>query len=301
MEDLKWLLMLLFSGIGNRFFEKRDKSSKKQSVVADSVQRSKKQEPQTESKMVSLRLKRAVELMNKSSSGYKFLTIPKVAELLSLPKVSQFENVVLGKEEPSIDLLKSFSSFFGVNFDWLLEGKGEPFSNPLRRIHDPFDLMDWLQRNPYEYVIFVRSKSPFGEYGIVIKLNDYKYIAVDRWWALRARSGEGSYQVYSLYQLICELKLSGVRCCSFDYEEELFWDLLNGKHYPRTYLYPMKHNSFWWDDFTDISGYYPCASGYLETYRGDFVSGQRMVRYFIKEKGYKEYSVHELAWGKSAA
>jgi transcriptional regulator with XRE-family HTH domain len=296
MEELKWWIMLLFSGMGTWFIKEWRDSKKNRPVVARDSRPSEEQKPLSESQLTALRLKRAVELMN-ATIGYTFITIPKIAELLSLPRVSQFENVVMGKEEASIDLLERFSSFFGVNYDWLLEGKGEPFNNSLRGIHDPFDLMDWLQNNSYEQIFFVRSKSSFSEYGIVIKLNDYKYVTVDRWWALGAHKGVGAYQVYSLYQLICELKLNKGRCSSFDFEEELFWQLLNGKHYPGTYLSPMKSNSFWWDDFTDISHHYPCASGYLEGYGTSFISGQKVVRDFITHKGYKEYSVHELAWG----
>jgi transcriptional regulator with XRE-family HTH domain len=247
---------------------------------------------QTEVLQLSQRFQRILELMNENRGEYNKFTIAKLSELLGLNRRSDLENIFLGNEEPTFDFIKNFCKVFRINYDWLNEGKGNPFAidyyygSPL----DYFD--DIIKLNP-ERIFFIQKKSDVAETFIMLGFSDWYYIVCTKYWHISNHVGAGGQsQIYDFYLLIKKLKenLFSSKCFGLKLESEEFNNILYGKSFPGSCLIGdmgLRTNHPWWDDFTDIEHYYPISDQYEEMHGKSFIDAQNIVKDQI-ERYHKE-------------
>lgn len=242
----------------------------------------------TEVEKLSERFQKVVSLMNKNRGEYSKFTIPKLSEILNLEKRSMLENIMNGKEEPTFDFLRKFCETFRINYNWLNEGNGEPFY--INYIYySPIDYFeDIISLNP-ERIFFVQNKSEVAETFIMFGFSDWYYMVGTKFWHVSNHVGAGGQgQIYDLYLLIKKLKenLFEFKCFGLKLDKKEFWDVANGKVFPGSCLIGdmgIRGNNPWWDDFTDITHYYPIADSYENMHGKSFIDAQNIVKYQIKK------------------
>ncbi|KJZ03163.1 hypothetical protein [Pseudoalteromonas piscicida] len=116
IENKEWL----FSGVGvvvitfvlSFLFKHKSESKKsdstdfKQNIVKKPTQVEEIKE-ETEVEKVAKRFRKTLDLMNEGRN-YSEFTIPLLAQIMKLHKISELENVFTGKEEPSFEFIDHF-------------------------------------------------------------------------------------------------------------------------------------------------------------------------------------------------
>ena len=126
------------------------------------------------------------------------------------------------------------------------------------------------------------------ESGIVLKLTDWKYHTLPRYWPISTEVGStGRHQIYSFYQLIVRLKNDRFYRSygGGTLAPPQFLRLFGGQVFPGALIDRLMTKSYWWDDFTDIIHEYPIATRYCELYGEEFVAAQRIVLEICKQRG----------------
>lgn len=242
---------------------------------------------ETEVEKLSKRFQKLLELMNENRGYYHEFTIMKISELLGLEKRSIFENIVKGKDEPSFEFIKDFCNKFRINYDWLNEGKGEPFYT-LYHNFSPLDYLDDIIKLNPEKIYFIQNKSEVAETFIMLGFSDWYYMVGTMTWHISNHVGaSGQGQIYDLYRLIKSLKenMFYTKCHGLKLEKEEFYNILLGRKFPGSCLIGemgRRGYSYWWDDFTDITHYYPISDGYESMYGKSFIDAQNIVKFQIE-------------------
>jgi hypothetical protein len=245
----------------------------------------------TEATDIAKRFNQILRLMNEKRTYNKF-TIAGLAQLMELQTVGELESVFLGSREPSFKFIDIFCSTFGVNKDWLTEGKGNPFGGFEKTHYDPLDYLEDIKQIEPSGIYFVRSKSEVGEVFLVLKLADWKYKIINRVWHISDHVGAGGQsQIFGMYKLILTLQKSHFsnRCKGKILPENRFEDLLGGKIFPGSVIYLSIYDSLWWDDFIDVYHKYLISSDYELWYGKGFTAAQSIVRWKLKEQVGQHY------------
>lgn len=236
------------------------------------------------------RFNQVLALMNAKRTYGKY-TIASLAQLMKLHSVGELESVFLGSREPSFEFIDHFCACFGVNREWLIEGKSGPFSNSEGTHFDPLEYLDEIENTKPERIYFIRSKSPVGEVFILLKLADWRYRILSRVWHISDHVGAGGQsQIFGMYKLILALqdRHYGVSCGGRILNESEFRSLLSGNTFPGSIIdFPNQENP-WWDDFTDIYHKYPISSNYESWYGRGLMEAQAIVRWKLKELSERE-------------
>jgi hypothetical protein len=199
---------------------------------------------------------------------------------MKLDKVSELENVFIGREEPTFAFIEYFCETFGVSKEWLLEGKGAPFRSEKFGRSDPIDYYDDINRIKPEAVCFIRSSSDVGEMFLILKHTDWKFAVLNREFHVSdCVGGGGQLQLVSLFHLINKLRDSRVRCCGRTLNPKLFSALQSGSVFPGKVIDSAKLDDRWWDDFTDIEHKYPKAVNYRQWHGKPFIKAQEIVKW----------------------
>ena len=234
-----------------------------------------------------MRFRTVLELMNECRT-YNKLTIAELASIAGLPRAGELERYFSGEEEPTFAFVDHFSSVFGVNHHWLKFGEVTPYISEETRHLEATDYYDRIVSLAPAYIFFVQDKSTCRESGIVLKLADWKYHTLPRYWRISTEVGStGRHQIYSFYQLIVKLKNDGFygRCGGRRLTPQQFVRLFGGQVFPGALIDRPMAESNWWDDFTDIIHEYPIATRYRELYGEEFVAAQRIVLEICKQRG----------------
>ncbi len=246
--------------------------------------------PESEVASIVKRFNQVLALMNTKRTYGKY-TIASLAQLMKLDSVSELESVFLGSREPSFEFIDHFCACFGVNREWLIEGKSSPFSNSEETHFDPLEYLDEIENMKPERIYFIRSESPVGEVFILLKLADWRYRILSQVWHISDHVGAGGQsQIFGMYKLILALRDShyGLSCGGRILTENEFRSLLSGNKFPGSIIdFPNQENS-WWDDFTDVHHKYPISSNYESCYGRGFIDAQVIVRWKLKELSERE-------------
>ena len=114
----------------------------------------------------SIRLNKALALINGTKNASEKITVSKVSHLLGLATASELEACFAGKVEATAQFLEKFDDFFGVNKDWLQFGEGHQFKTHEKMQYKPLDYFERIKfLNPRE-IIFVRENSELGRTAI---------------------------------------------------------------------------------------------------------------------------------------
>lgn len=296
IENKEWL----FSGAGVvvvtsviSLFLKRERPSRdneKQPRVRQSEEKEKYdefEEEVTEVQKLAGRFCTVLELMNEGRNYSKF-TIPQLAQIMKLHKISELENVFTGKVEPSFSFIEEFSNTFGVNKNWLTEGKDAPYSNDLERCNDPTDYLPLIDQLKPEAIYFVRENSDTAPAFIVLKVAKWRYITLSRTWHISDQVGAGGQrQLFSFYTLIKALRDERklhTKCWGLTLEKGDFDKLLCGEAFPGKYFDIGFSEDPWWDDLTDIEHKYPISESYGNWHGKSFIKAQSIIRWYLKER-----------------
>lgn len=241
------------------------------------------QQEESEVEKLSKRFRKLFELMNENRGQYNEFTIVKVSELLGLKKRSILDDIVKGKEEPSFEFIKNFCKKFRVNYDWLNEGKGEPFYSSYCS-YSPMNYFDDIMKLNPEKIYFIQNKSEVAETFIMLGFSDWYYMVGTKTWHISNYVGAGGQgQIYDLYRLIKALKenMFYTKCHGLKLEKEEFYDILLGKRFPGSCLIGdmgRRGDNPWWDDFTDVTHYYPISDNYENMYGKSFIDAQNIIK-----------------------
>ncbi|NDV13953.1 hypothetical protein [Crenobacter caeni] len=242
-------------------------------------------QPNSEVASIVKRFNQVLDLLNEKRTYGKY-TIAGLAQLMKLHSVGELECVFLGNKEPSFEFIDHFCATFGVNRNWLIEGKEAPFRESGGTHFDPLDYLDEIEALAPNRLYFIRSASEAGEVFLLLKLSDYKYKIVSRVWHISAHVGAGGQsQIFGMYRLILALQKSrlSTSCGGRILPEDKFNDLLSGEVFPGSVIdFPAQENP-WWDDFVDVHHKYPISSSYEAWYGKGFMAAQSIVRWKLKE------------------
>lgn len=292
MTEADFTLSVIASWIANKIdvYFKNKPQYTEELEVAKKIEHIIDNNSKTEVEKLSERFQKVTALMNENRGEYSKFTIAKLSEILNLQKRSILENIVNGKEEPTFDFLKIFCETFRVNYDWLNEGKGEPFYTSYL-YYSPMDYFeDIMSLNP-ERIYFIQNKSETAQTFIMFGFSDWYYMVGTKIWHVSNHVGaSGQGQIYDLYLLIRKLKenLFESKCFGLKLDKKEFWDVASGKVFPGSCLIGdmgLRGNNPWWDDFTDITHYYPIADSYESMYGKSFIDAQNIVKYQIEKYG----------------
>ncbi len=241
--------------------------------------------PQTEEEKLTSRFCTVLELMNEGRGNAKF-TLPQLAQVMGLEKISDLENVMTGKVEPNFAFIEHFCECFGVNPRWLKEGVASPFSNDDSTKGDPLWYLDEIKALNPQGIFFIREKSDSAPAFILLKLSDFKYKILRRSWHISGDVGAGGQsQLVGFYKLIkklCRGMDFGSRCGGLILEHHEFEALRTGQIFPGKYILH-RHENPWWDDLIDIHHKYPIAENYRHWYGQSFIDAQDIIKWKLAD------------------
>lgn len=242
----------------------------------------------TEVEKVAKRFRTVLELMNEGRQHYSKFTIPQLAQIMKLHKISELENVFNGKIEPSFSFIEDFSKTFGVNKTWLIEGKESPYSNQLPFQREPMDYLSIINESDPEGIYFIRENSDTAPAFIVLKVSKWKYLILNQTWHISDQVGAGGQkQLFSFYSLIKELRDKRnmhTSCWGITLNKDEFNSLLCGQSFPGKYIDLGFTEDPWWDDLTDINHKYPIAENYEEWHGKSFIRAQEIIKWYLSER-----------------
>lgn len=144
------------------------------------------------------RLSFAMTLLNDGRT-YNAILISHVAEIIGAERVSEVAKYFDGKEEPSIQFMRSFASRFGINTQWLIHGEDEAFYCAEPVVFSPIDAIPFLEKHRPEDIFVMRSKSDHGETVIVVRFDDWRYVTMNGIWHVSKHvGGTGRSQMVDL-------------------------------------------------------------------------------------------------------
>lgn len=236
------------------------------------------------------RFNQTLALMNEKRT-YGQYTIARLAQVMKLDSVGELESIFLGSKEPSFELIEHFCACFGINRNWLIEGKSSPFSNSDRTHFDPLEYLTEIHEAKPQRIYFIRSESPVGEVFILLKITNWQYRILGRVWHISDHVGAGGRsQIFGMYKLILALKDRhyGLSCGGRILKDSEFSSLLGGEVFPGSIIdFPSQENP-WWDDFVDVYHKYPISSSYQSWYGKGFIEAQAVVRWKLEELSKRE-------------
>ena len=242
-------------------------------------------QPNSEVASIVKRFNQVLDLLNEKRTYGKY-TIAGLAQLMKLHSVGELECVFLGSQEPSFEFIDHFCATFGINRNWLIDGKEAPFRESEATQYDPLDYLDEIEALAPNRLYFIRSASEVGEVFLLLKLSDYKYKIISRVWHISDHVGSGGQsQIFGMYRLILALQKTrlSTSCGGRILPEDKFNDLLDGNVFPGSVIeFPAQENP-WWDDFVDVHHKYPISSNYESWYGKGFMAAQSIVRWKLKE------------------
>lgn len=253
-------------------------------------------QPNSEVASIIKQFNQVLDLLNEKKTYGKY-TIAGLAQLMKLHSVGELECVFLGSQEPSFEFINHFCATFGINRNWLIEGKEAPFREFEGTQYDPLDYLDEIEALAPNRLYFIRSASEMGEVFLLLKLSDYKYKIISRVWHISDHVGSGGQsQIFGMYRLILALQKSrlSTSCGGRILPEDKFNDLLGGNVFPGSVIeFPAQENP-WWDDFVDVHHKYPISSNYESWYGKGFMAAQSIVRWKLKENSERQSANNSL-------
>jgi len=256
------------------------------SFIYESIKKAKYHKRKSEKSKITERLKLLLKLMNEGRE--KKFTISKFSKILKLKKISDLEKYFVGEDEPTFKFLKKLSKEFGINIEWLAEGKGYPFKSDRDTYINLYeDVLKKIEELKPFVVYFVRAESVRGETCILLEIEDYKLIILDIFVHFSGKNGSGGQrQLVELRRLIMYLILEKKMITkSLVVPKGIFFKLFNGEIHPSVAI-QKRIGTFqhWHDDFTDI---YNQRHGYQyqDEYDHNFFDAFNLVKSYVEKNG----------------
>lgn len=295
IENKEWLFsgigVTILTVIGSRTFKAKPPVIENTIILKTEKIKEKddksENEANSEVSQISIRFKKVLDLMNEGREHSQY-SIAQLAQVMKLHKVSELENVFRGKEEPTFQFIDNFSEYFGVNRDWLIDGKYSPFFNDEQTMGEPLWYLDQIETIKPQRIFFIRENSDTAPVFLLLKIDDFKFKILRRTWHVSDKVGAGgSRQLVSFYQLIIALRDKhnyAMKCGGLTLESTNFNNLLSGEVYPGMFTDIRFREDPWWDDFTDINHKYPIAENYELWHGKSFIKAQIIVSNMLNER-----------------
>lgn len=282
-------VLSIFSGIGNKLFDKKDKVPNvtiENYIQVSEVAQTNTLVETTEVAGIVRRLNEFLKLLNVNTNPQ--YTIAKLAKIMNLQSVGELENIFTGKSEPNFEFIEKFCDTFSLNEEWLVEGKRTPFYSDKETKFSPIYYYSYIQEVKPIKIYFIRAENSetSGYTFIILKFSDWKYEIIRRLWHIGSGTGSGGEsQIYGMYQLFKKLDEDKKIYRSGRILDKTTFDLLySGKVFPKTILENPYQNNMWWDDFTDVNNRYFSAETYKNKYGFGFVVAQNVVKVFLEQE-----------------
>lgn len=292
LNNKEWLFsgigVVVFTFVASRIFNNKKEESKEvtSSKSLDLEITNFKIADQTEVEAISDRFNVCLKLMNTNRNSDP-LTIAWIAKQLKLQRISDLEDVFLGKNEATFELIEKFSEIFGINAEWLLEGKGQPFKIKGHRKLLPLEYFDEIKSSEADGIFFVRANTIEGQTIIVLKLSEYKFMIFEKDWHISDQiGGTGQHQLLSFYELINKLIANRLafKCYGIILEKGDFYKLQNGEIFPGEFLNKMQLRNAWWEDLLDFQYSFRSKELYKLKYGESFIRAQEVLRILLRVK-----------------
>lgn len=233
----------------------------------------------TETQQIATRFNQFLDLLNQERKDF---TIAKLAKIMELESVGELEKIFLNQKEPNFEFIQQFCKYFGINDEWLTEGKGQPFiQNKTPRYFSPYAYLEYFKDNEPAEIYFIKSDSKIGEVFFILKYTDWNYEIIQQQWHISSHVGaSGSRQLYDMYRLINELRnveFYATKCYGRILDSNVFISLYEGSTFPYSII-GKYYNNQWWDDLTDIYHKYPIAKNYSLWYGEEFIRAQDIIK-----------------------
>ncbi|MFW5762144.1 MAG: hypothetical protein ACOCXH_14310 [Cyclobacteriaceae bacterium] len=277
METLVKILVALIPKLIIKLYErifesKKENEQLKIPKVSDQIEPT----PIAEWPSTTIRLKQAVDII------FEHIKYPldKVAYELGLNSETAFKELLNGTKEPKFEFLERFALQFGVNKDWLISGEGTLFRvGEYQRYATGY--LDIIINAKPESVYLIRENSETGRTGIVLKLDQWNYQVLEKYYHLSSEVGRtGQNQIKSFYNFIKKLKSRGLTdIIGKHIDKESFSKLFNGNYSPK--FLEKGSYSYWYEHFQDYEHKYPDSKYYGDWYGSEFLDAQRILKYTL--------------------
>jgi hypothetical protein len=228
---------------------------------------------------LSARLSQAIALINEGAVEPR-LPLSRIAEALGFNKLSTVGRLVDGRDEPTLQFLRSFSELFGVSYGWLLHGENQPFYRAEPMIFGPMEAIALIDTTSPREIIFVRSQAARGECTLILKYNEWHYHTLPHAWHVSSEvGGTGTGHLVELCNLILLLKGRNTLSCSGQVlAPKEFERLVEGELFPGAALERHHHDGDWWYALPDFDHKFPSAPNYRQWYGQSFLDAQSILR-----------------------
>lgn len=286
MNPIEWMFsgigtLLLKAGMkraGALFLHKGSDIAPAEAPADAQPEISNEKDVHTESQEMASRFRHVLSSMNKERTfgSYK---IASLAKRLDLYSVEELESIFIGTTVADFSFIKKFCEQFGVNADWLAEGKGAPYTRRIVSEQYPDRCFAQIRDSGAVGVCFAKSNAKEGQTVVILKFDNFRYELATRSWHISSHvGGDGRRQLVSFRKLIGRIrKLKKIEVIGREVEAELFTSLLCGNIFPGQVYESAVGASMWWDDFTDIKCTYFTAEEYIDRYGIEFRLAQQLV------------------------
>ena len=272
------ILVALIPKLIIKLYEKKFES-KKQDEQLDSLEKDAPIEltPTVELPSTTVRLKQAVDII------FEHIEYPlnKIAYELGLNSETAFKDLLDGAKEPEFHFLEKIALQYGVNKEWLISGEGTLFKVGEYQLYATGYLNTIINAKP-KAVYLIRENSEIGRTGIVLKLDQWNYQILGKYYHLSSEvGGTGQNQIESFYNFSKKLEstvdLSGIIGKHID--KESFSKLFSGNYSPK--FLEKGSYSYWYEHFQDYEHKYSDSKYYGDWYGSEFLDAQRILRYML--------------------
>lgn len=199
---------------------------------------------------IGQRFDEAIALINAGRHAEDHLQHAEIAAFLGRSEWRELERISAGTSTADIKHLQHLAQGLGLNPEWLIHGKDEPFrlDDGLKQAREQFDAL--IEMRPRR-IVFARSQGERQDTVVAAQRDDL------RWWVFTEShpthgkvGGTGRHQIFDFACLARRLYrrfwLSDTRCQGARIAEEDYQRLISGQAHPGAIL-RSHHNDPWWE------------------------------------------------------
>jgi hypothetical protein len=198
--------------------------------------------------------------MNSALEGDDRFTLQGLARHAGHKDWRRLEQIVDGSADADEAELTELADALGLNFEWLLEGKGAPFCTDADTFRPEVEdvYRDIMALNPEQIVLVRQREGGYGHHDafIVVKRDAVRWhVFRDTHPACNRVGGTGARQLFDMCRLFRKLDRADfedrVPCYGRHLDSPVFEHLLEGEIYPGSVLRYLR-NDQWWQAFSAL-------------------------------------------------
>lgn len=180
---------------------------------------------------ISVRIKYGIDLLKRIDSPINAAII---ARDLGVNKIEYIDNMILGKECPTVDFIKCFASQYNINEEWLLSGdlhNRHPYSHCCIFNHDSSKVIEMYKDGNFKTIVVCTADN--DERWTCIALSNgffFKVIHGETNWRISDKvGGTGQRQLFSLYKTLKHFDAYDYLVRGIEVSTDEFCRLISGK------------------------------------------------------------------------